>query len=143
MNSVKIFQEDHFIKSYEDRKNNLFIIELNNDVDQWIQKNVKGDYDLDCEELYTSDTDIDYVYVIFEDEDDALRFKLRWKYYEMYKPNTFGVDMVVDSRRKGVLTWLKENVGPQFFTWNIYWNNPETFSFYDKEDAIHFKLRWG
>ena len=74
---MKIYEYDHFYKSYEDYRNNLYILILNNDVKDWLTENIISDYDINVDDYYEYDR-CDYIIIEFENEIDAMAFKLRW-----------------------------------------------------------------
>lgn len=68
----KIYENDHFYKRYEDRKYNLYILYLTDDVEEWIDENIIGEYDISYGEKS------DETMMVFDDETDAMAFKLQW-----------------------------------------------------------------
>ena len=79
--SVEIHEHDHFYKTYEDYRNNLYILNLNDDIDAWIKENVKNHWDIDCEDYYQNSSKCEHMFILFTDEIDAMAFKLRWCEY--------------------------------------------------------------
>lgn len=77
MEYIKINEHDHFYKQYEDRKNNMYFIFLNDDIEKWIEENLTGSYDINCDSYYEYDR-CNYIIIEFEKEEDAVAFKLRW-----------------------------------------------------------------
>ena len=74
---MKIYEYDHFHKDYEDRRNNLFLTVLNEDVGLWIHENLSGSYDITLDDYYESD-ECSYIFIEFETNEDAMAFKLMW-----------------------------------------------------------------
>ena len=77
MKYMEIYEHDHFYKSYEDRRNNLYILFLNDDIEKWIEENITSRYDLNMDDYYEYDR-CDYIIIEFENDEDAVAFKLRW-----------------------------------------------------------------
>jgi hypothetical protein len=77
---IKLYEVDHFYKKYEDYKNNLYMLELNDKIIEWLDDNMIGSYDIDEDDYdtYHQYGDCDYIYIIFTEEADAVAFKLRW-----------------------------------------------------------------
>ena len=73
---MKIYEHDHFHLEYEDYKNNLYILVLNDEIEKWIEENLIGSYDVDVEDYYNRLSDT--VVIEFTHAEDALAFKLRW-----------------------------------------------------------------
>ena len=76
MQYMKIYEHDHFNKQYEDYKNNMYLLMLNDDIEKWIKDNLSGSYDINCDD-YVSDH-CDFIVIEFTNIDDAMAFKLRW-----------------------------------------------------------------
>lgn len=76
---MEIYEDDHFYKAYEDRRNDLYILTLNDDVATWIYENMGNKYDINCDD-YVNDRSqrCDFIIIEFETEEDAMAFKLRW-----------------------------------------------------------------
>jgi len=74
--TIKIYEHNHFHKEYEDYKNNLYILMLNDDVEKWIEENLTGNYDINCDDYY--EYDCCYMIIEFINDEDAMAFKLRW-----------------------------------------------------------------
>ena len=77
MKYMEIYEDDHFYKSYEDRRNNLYILFLNGDIEKWIEENITSRYDLNMDDYYECDR-CNYIIIEFENDEDAVAFKLRW-----------------------------------------------------------------
>ena len=82
--SIKLYRYDHFGKYWEDRKNGLYMIELNADVDKWLCENIKHHYEINCDDFYNSRSsskhkNVNYIFIDFTDREEAMGFKLRWK----------------------------------------------------------------
>lgn len=75
---IKIYEYDHFYKQYEDRKNNLYMLLLNDDIEKWIKENLTSSYDINGDDYYEYDR-CNYIIIEFEKEEDAMAFKLRWQ----------------------------------------------------------------
>lgn len=75
---MKIYEHDHFYKQYEDRKNNLYMLLLNDDIEKWIKENLTSSYDINGDDYYEYDR-CNYIIIEFEKEEDAMAFKLRWQ----------------------------------------------------------------
>ncbi len=74
---MKIYEHDHFYKSYEDRRNNLYMLLLNDDIVEWMVENITGDYDINVDDYYEYDR-CNFMIIEFAKEEDAVAFKLRW-----------------------------------------------------------------
>lgn len=72
----KIYEYDHFYRAYEDRRNNLYILTLNDDVEKWLDKNVISTYDINCDDHYNNGDD--FIIIEFKDLDDAFCFEMWW-----------------------------------------------------------------
>ena len=70
---LELYEYEHYHKRYEDTKHNLYIPELHHDIQKWIDENIAGDYDLENDDVY-----YDVISIIFDDDVDAMAFKLRW-----------------------------------------------------------------
>ena len=102
MEYIRIDEHDHFYKQYEDFKNNMYFLCLNDDIEKWIEENLTsrydlnvddydnvktipavieesltGSYDINCDGYYEYDH-CNYIIIGFEKEGDAVAFKLRW-----------------------------------------------------------------
>lgn len=77
MEYIRIDEHDHFYKQYEDFKNNMYFLFLNDDIEKWIEENLTGSYDINCDGYYEYDR-CNYIIIEFENEGDAVAFKLRW-----------------------------------------------------------------
>lgn len=77
MKYIKIYENDHFYKQYEDYKNNLYMLLLNDDIEKWIKENLTSSYDINGDDYYEYDR-CNYIIIEFEKEEDAMAFKLRW-----------------------------------------------------------------
>jgi len=75
---MKIYEHDHFYKTYEDRRNNLYLLMLNEDIGIWIKENLSGSYDINGDDYYEYDR-CNYIIIEFEKEEDAMAFKLTWQ----------------------------------------------------------------
>lgn len=75
--SVEIYEDEHFYKSYEDLRNNLYILYLADEVEAWCEEHVKNDYDMYCEDYYM-ERDSHAVSMEFENERDAFAFEMEW-----------------------------------------------------------------
>ena len=77
MKYMKIDEHDHFYKQYEDYKNNMYFLTLNDDIEQWIAENLTGGYDINGDGYYEYDR-CHFMIIEFETDEDAMAFKLRW-----------------------------------------------------------------
>ncbi len=77
MEYIRIDEHDHFYKQYEDFKNNMYFLFLNDDIEKWIEENLTSRYDLNVDDYYEYDR-CNYIIIEFEKEEDAVAFKLRW-----------------------------------------------------------------
>ena len=77
MEYIRIDEHDHFYKQYEDFKNNMYFLCLNDDIEKWIEESLTGSYDINCDGYYEYDH-CNYIIMGFEKEGDAVAFKLRW-----------------------------------------------------------------
>ena len=79
--TVEIKEKVHYSWHCEDYKHNMYILYLNDDVEKWMEENIGGEYSMEYSELA-----IHHRYgpqrtsplMIFEHEEDAVAFKLRW-----------------------------------------------------------------
>lgn len=78
--SFKIYEYDHFGKYWEDRKNGLFMLELNCDIEKWLDEHISEYYDINCDDYYDNPDKCDFMIIEFANEREALTFKLRWLY---------------------------------------------------------------
>jgi len=74
---MKIYEHDHFHKEYEDFRNNLYLTVINDDITVWLYENIIGGYDINVDDYYEYDQ-CNYIFIDFENEEDAVAFKLRW-----------------------------------------------------------------
>jgi len=73
---IQLDEHDHFNIEYEDYKNNMYFVMLNDEIEVWIRENLNSDYDLDCEDYYYyKDSSI---YITFANDEDSVAFILRW-----------------------------------------------------------------
>lgn len=141
--TVEIFEYDHFEKHYEDIRNNLVILHILDEIEEWINKNIPGGYEIDCEEYYKYDTD--FVRICFNTATEASLFRMRWcKPAIPYYPEMFEVNLGTIHKRNSIeiFNWLKENIGENGIAWKKKYYD-HIFSFYTKSDATLFKVRWG
>lgn len=78
-NTFKLYEHDHWFKQYEDIKNNLYMIQLAYNFEKWLDENIIYNYDVNCDEHYNDPRNCNYVIIEFNNETDALAFKLRWE----------------------------------------------------------------
>lgn len=81
--SFKIYEHDHFYKHYEDYKNGLYMICLNDNIEKWLDENIQTRYDINVDDYYNSrwgsaQKKVDHVIIEFIDREDAMAFKLMW-----------------------------------------------------------------
>ena len=74
----RIYEHDHFYRQYEDVRNNLFMLILNQDLEDWLEENMKGRYDVNCDDYYDTRGRSAHMIIEFTDEADAMAFRLRW-----------------------------------------------------------------
>lgn len=77
MDWIKIYEHDHFHREWEDYKNNLYMLLLNDDVEQWVEENLTGTYDINCDD-YLIDSHCGMMIIDFSNNEDAMAFILRW-----------------------------------------------------------------
>ncbi len=74
--TVEIELYDFFHLEYEDRKNGLINIIMNDDIQIWMDKNIIGHYDMNRDDFYNDGKEI--LIMEFIEEVDAMAFKLMW-----------------------------------------------------------------
>ena len=74
--SFKLYEHDHFYKTYEDVKNNLYILELTDSMANWIDENIEGHFDINCDNYYSHNGG--HIIIEFSDVTEAMAFKLYW-----------------------------------------------------------------
>jgi len=144
--TVKIYEHDHFDKSFEDRKNNLYIVDLLPEIEEWIKKNTSGDYELNCEDLFMGYEE--FILLCFNTNVEACMFRMalckdplsfyRPKLYRMYCKQSKS-NWSSDWEETTIYGWLIENIGEEGLTWIRHFRH---VSFYKEEDAVLFKIRW-
>ncbi len=75
--SVEIDEYDHFYRTWEDVKHGMFIIQLNDNLEKWLNENITSNYDVNCDDIY-SNSNYHFAIIEFTNEEDAMAFKLRW-----------------------------------------------------------------
>lgn len=76
MKYMKIYEHDHFYKQYEDYRNNMYFLILNDDVEKWIEENLAGSYDINVDDYLNYKES--YIIIEFQTNEDAMAFKLMW-----------------------------------------------------------------
>ena len=81
MSIVKIKEYVHYKIHGEDTKHGIFVLYLNHEIEEWMKENIEGDWDICSEEVDYYDHIIPPPHtssLVFENDMDALAFKLRW-----------------------------------------------------------------
>jgi len=143
---IEIFEFDHYEKKFEDRRNNLYILELYNDIEEWLEKNLSNRFDIDCEDAYQENAS--FMHILFETDYDAMLFRMNWcKDPIPYQPNMYQVvlDYTLDVDKKiQIQKWLLEQVGENRLTWRYDWATRHGgYLFFRESDAALFKMVWG
>jgi len=73
--SIDINEYDHFRWHAEDAKHGLYIVYLNDNIEQWIDENIEGKYEIEYDTYFHHSLQPT---MTFENEEDAIAFKLRW-----------------------------------------------------------------
>lgn len=77
---VEITVKVHYTWHYEDHKNNMYILYLNDDIEKWMEENIEGEWDIHNEHMsgyLVGGANMTHS-LMFENEEDAVAFKLRW-----------------------------------------------------------------
>lgn len=77
--SFKIYEHDHFYRQYEDRKNNLYMLNLNKELEDWLDNNIKEEYSINCDDHCNDPHRCNYMYIEFTEITDAMAFKIYWE----------------------------------------------------------------
>lgn len=80
--AVDLKEHIHYRWMCEDYKHNMFILNLNEDIEKWMEENINGKYNIEYAELHIhhhlGPNLRTLPRMILENGEDAVAFKLRW-----------------------------------------------------------------